>query len=53
MEVRKLKNILGGLEAAQKRIDDSIAGMSGTAHRGHCRRARGAPARHRQRGVPD
>ncbi|MBN8468982.1 annexin [Corallococcus exiguus] len=29
MEVQKLKNILGGLEAAQKRIDDSIAGMSG------------------------
>ncbi|QAT83287.1 hypothetical protein EJ065_1689 [Corallococcus coralloides] len=29
LEVQKLKNILGGLEAAQKRIDDSIAGMSG------------------------
>ncbi|RKH51723.1 hypothetical protein D7Y23_09415, partial [Corallococcus sp. AB050B] len=29
LEVQKLKNILGGLEAAQKRIDDSIASMSG------------------------
>ncbi|NOJ96007.1 hypothetical protein HMI51_24115, partial [Corallococcus coralloides] len=29
LEVQKLKNILGGLEAAQQRIDDSIAGMSG------------------------
>ncbi|WP_375757223.1 annexin [Corallococcus exercitus] len=29
LEVQKLKNILGGLEAAQQRIDDSIASMSG------------------------